>query len=262
MHDAPIINVAGIDIDLSIVIMLIVTCTIVFVFAKLATRNLSVDNPSKLQSFLEWGADFIKDMVSSTMDFKKGKVFVSLGMTIILFVFVGNLLGIPFSIVTEGHDPQTILGQEIKATSQERMDELAAKGKEPHYELVWWKSPTADMSVTMGLAFMVFVLVHFLGMTRNTKAYFKHYLEPSPLFFPIHLVEVFTKLVTHGMRLFGNVFAKEVLMTVLVSAGIAAIPGIIIWQAFGLFISGIQAFVFTILTMVYLSQALESHDDH
>ena len=83
---------------------------------------------------------------------------------------------------------------------------------------------------------------------------------PNPMFLPINIIEQFTKLVTHGMRLFGNVFAKEVLMTVLVGFGFLAIPGIIAWQAFGLFISGIQAFVFTILTMVYISQMIESHD--
>lgn len=264
MHDAPIINIGNgsvwFDIDLSIVIMLIVTCTIVFVVCKLATRKLSVDNPGKLQSFLEWGVDFIKDMISSTMDLKKGKVFISLGMTLITFILVGNLLGLPFAIVTQHEQPQTVFGKEIKSTSAENLAALEAKGKTPHSEVVWWKSPTADPNVTIGLAFMIFVLSHFLGMTRNTKAYFRHYIEPYPIFLPINIIEQFTKFVTHGMRLFGNVYAKEVLMSVLVSAGVFALPGIMIWQAFGLFISGIQAFVFTILTMVYLSQALQSHD--
>lgn len=264
MHDAPIINIGNgsvwFDIDLSIVIMLIVTCTIVFVVCKLATRKLSVDNPGKLQSFLEWGVDFIKDMISSTMDLKKGKIFVSLGMTLITFILVGNLLGLPFAIVTEHEQPSSVFGYEIKSTSEESLAAKEAKGQAAHSEVVWWKSPTADPNVTIGLAFMIFVLVHFLGMTRNTKAYFKHYIEPYPIFLPINIIEQFTKFFTHGMRLFGNVYAKEVLMSVLVSAGIFAIPGIMIWQAFGMFISAIQAFVFTILTMVYLSQALESHD--
>jgi len=260
MHDSPIILVGGIKFDLSIILMLLVTCTIVFVIARLATRKLSVDNPGKMQNALELGAEFIKDLISSTMDMKKGKVFVSLGMTIIIFVFIGNLLGLPFTIVTEHHETQTVLGYELQSTTKDHFDSLEAKGKDPHSEIVWWKSPTADPNVTMGLAFMIFFLTHFLGLTRNTKGYFKHYIEPSPLFLPINIIEQFTKLVTHGMRLFGNVFAKEVLMTVLVGFGAFAIPGIIAWQAFGLFISGIQAFVFTILTMVYISQMIESHD--
>lgn len=258
MHESPIINIGGIDFDLSIIIMLIITCSVVFIFAKLATRNLSVDNPGKLQNFLEWGAEFVRDIVTSTMDWKKGKIFMSLGMTIILFVFVANILGLPFSIVTSHHETMNVFGFEVKATSPASLEKFAAKGAEP--EIVWYKSPTADASVTLGLAFLVFLIVHYNGMRHNTRAYFKHYLQPMPFFLPLNIIEQFTKLLTHGMRLFGNVFAKEILMGVLVSAGWLAIPGIVIWQGFGLFISAIQAFIFTILTMVYLSQALESHE--
>jgi F-type H+-transporting ATPase subunit a len=64
------------------------------------------------------------------------------------------------------------------------------------------------------------------------------------------------------MRLFGNIFAGEVLLSVLIGAGIFGIPGLVIWQGFSLFVGSIQAFVFVMLTMVYLSQALESHEDH
>lgn len=258
MHESPIITIGGIDFDLSIIIMLIITCSVVFIVAKLATRNLSVDNPGKLQNFMEWGAEFIRDMITSTMDWKKGKIFMSLGMTIILFVLVANVLGLPFSIVTSHTKTAYVFGYEVAATSAESLAEYAQSGAKP--EVVWYKSPTADPNVTLGLAFLVFLIVHYQGMRHNTKAYFKHYVQPFPLFLPLNIIEQVTKLLTHGMRLFGNVFAKEILMGVLVSAGWLAIPGIILWQGFGLFISGIQAFIFTILTMVYLSQALESHE--
>lgn len=258
MHESPIITVGGIDFDLSIIIMLIITCSVVFIVAKLATRNLSVENPGKLQNFMEWGAEFIRDMVTSTMDWKKGKIFMSLGMTMILFVLVANVLGLPFTIVTGHTETAHVFGYEVKATSPESLAEYAESGAEP--EIAWYKSPTADPNVTLGLAFLVFLIVHYQGMRHNTKAYFKHYVQPYPLFLPLNIIEQFTKLLTHGMRLFGNVFAKEILMGVLVSAGWLAIPGIILWQGFGLFISGIQAFIFTILTMVYISQALESHE--
>ncbi|WP_314589749.1 F0F1 ATP synthase subunit A [Paenibacillus terrigena] len=263
MHEAPIINVGGFNIDISIVTMLIVTCVVVFILARLAVRNLSVENPGKLQNFMEWAVEFVQGMISSTMDFKKGKVFVSLGMTLMMFILVGNLLGLPFGIVTEYSEPgHKIFGHEIttvNAAAFETLHEKKPDVEHPHIGVAWWKSPTADVNVTMGLAFLIFCIVHFLGMTRNTKAYFKSYIEPFPVFFPIKFIEVFSNLLTHGMRLYGNIFAGEVLISVLLGAGVFGIPGLIIWQGFSIFVGCIQAFVFTMLTMVYISHAVEDH---
>lgn len=264
MHKAPIINLGGFNIDLSIVIMLIVTCLIVFIVARLAVRNLSVENPGKFQNFMEWFVEFIQGMISTTMDLKKGKVFVSLGMTLMMFILIGNLLGLPLGIVTEHSEPGfKVLGQDVTTVNADAFQALHEKNpneEHPHIGLGWWKSPTADASVTMGLALMIFVLVHYLGMTRNTKAYFKHYFKPYIIFFPINLIEQLSKLLTHGMRLFGNIYAGEVLISVLVGAGWFGIPGLVVWQGFSIFVGVIQAFVFMILTMVYLSQSLENHD--
>ncbi|MBB3130849.1 F-type H+-transporting ATPase subunit a [Paenibacillus rhizosphaerae] len=267
MHTSPIIELGGIKFDLSTILMLIVTSVIVFVIAKLATRKLSVENPGKLQNFMEWTVEFVQNLISSTMDWKKGKHFLSLGLTFIMFIFVGNLLGLPFGIVTGVHDPEHahVFGKEIVSVTEE----FAKHPDVEEVELAWWKSPTADASVTMGLAFIVFFLSHFLGMTRNTKSYFKHYFQPYWFFFPINVIEQFAKLLTQGMRLFGNIFAGEVLISVLlkltalgVGGYIASALGLIVWQGFSIFVGAIQAFVFTILTMVYISQMIESHDEH
>ncbi|GAB6991292.1 F0F1 ATP synthase subunit A [Paenibacillus pini] len=272
MHSSPIIMLGGLHIDLSVVLMLVVTSVIVFVLAKLATRNLSVENPGKLQNFMEWGVDFIKNMVSSTMDMKKGKHFVSLGLALILFIFVGNLLGLPFGIVTDYHDKSKaqIFGHELYTVTT-ALDKANEQHPDEHAEVgvAWWKSPTADAGVSMGLAAMIFLLSHFLGMTKNTKGYFRHYIEPYVFFLPINLIEQVSKLLTHGMRLFGNIFAGEVLISVIlkltalgVGGYVASVAGLIVWQGFSLFVGTIQAFIFVMLTMVYLSQMLESHDDH
>ncbi|MFD2615498.1 F0F1 ATP synthase subunit A [Paenibacillus gansuensis] len=269
MHEAPIITLGGFfRLDLSIAITLFVTCAIVFLIARLATRNLSVTNPSKMQNFLEWTVDFVRGIVSSTMDMKKGKVFVSLGLTLIMFIFVANMLGLPLTIVTHHEHEFKIFGQAVspevfEAYEAESHGEGAdSEGAHHAPEFAWWKSPTADASVTMGLSLIVFLLVHFLGMRYNTKAYFKHYLEPFPVFLPIHLVEKLANLLTLGMRLFGNLFAGEVLIATLLGAGFFGIPALVVWQGFSVFVGAIQAFVFVMLTMVYLAQSLESHDDH
>ena len=274
MHKSPIIMLGGLHIDLSIVLMLLVTCTIVFVLSLLATRNLSVENPGKLQNFMEWAVEFVQGMISSTMDLKKGKPFLSLGLSLILFLFVGNLLGLPFGIVTEYHDAQHahIFGKEIVSVTQE-LDKLHTSGsvsaEDIEVGVAWWKSPTADPAVAMGLAALIFLMSHILGITRNTKAYFKHYLQPYPFFLPINLIEQVSKVLTHGMRLFGNIFAGEVLISVILRLGVlgpagwvASILGLMIWQGFSLFVGTIQAFIFVMLTMVYFSQMLESHEEH
>ena len=269
MHKSPIIMLGGLHIDLSIVLMLLVTCTIVFVLSLLATRNLSVENPGKLQNFMEWAVEFVQGMISSTMDLKKGKPFLSLGLALILFLFVGNLLGLPFGIVTDYHDAEhaKIFGKEIVSVTQE-LDKLhtAAPTEEHEVGVAWWKSPTADPAVAMGLAGLIFLMSHILGMTRNTKNYFKHYLQPYPFFLPINLIEQVSKVLTHGMRLFGNIFAGEVLISVILKLGVlgaggmvASVLGLIIWQGFSLFVGTIQAFIFVMLTMVYFSQMLERH---
>lgn len=280
MHKSPIIDLAGFQIDLSIVFMLLVTCTIVFVLALLATRNLSVENPGKLQNFLEWAVEFVQGLISSTMDLKKGKPFLSLGLALIMFLFVGNLLGLPLGIVTDYHDAEhaKVFGKEIVSVTKE-LDKLHADAEsgtvstDSHEKIevgvAWWKSPTADPAVAMGLAVMIFLMTHIVGMTRNTKNYFKHYFEPYPFFFPINLIEQVSKLLTHGMRLFGNIFAGEVLISVIlklaalgVGGWIASVLGLIVWQGFSIFIGTIQAFIFVMLTMVYFSQMLETHDEH
>lgn len=266
MHKAPIIMFGSFKVDLSVVIMLVVTSLIVFTLARLAVRRLSVDNPGKLQNFMEWAVEFVQGMISSNMDMKIGKKFVSLGMTLIMFIFVGNLLGLPFGIVTEYSEPgHKVFGHEIVTVNQEAFSaihEKAAEGEHPHIGVAWWKSPTADLGVTMGLAIMIFLLVHFLGMTKNTRAYFRSYIEPFPVFFPIKVIEQFANLLTHGLRLYGNIFAGEVLIGVLLGLHWGSIPGLVVWQAFSIFVGAIQAFVFTMLTMVYLSHAIVDHSEH
>lgn len=255
MHALPIINLFGLNFDLSSIIMITITCLIVYIIARLGTRNLSVDKPGKMQNFVEWVVDFIHNLIASTMDMKRGKGFIMLGITLMMFIFVGNMLGLPFSIVTDHTEPFSLFGKEI--ISAHTIHEAHESGK--HIALLWWKSPTADVAVTMALAIMVIVMVHYLGLTRNTKHYLKHYFEPHFLFFPLNVIKEISKLLTLGLRLFGNIFAGEVMISVILMAGIAGIAPLIIWQGFSIFVGSIQAFVFTILTMVYISQATESH---
>lgn len=251
MHLFPVVEVAGLHIDISAFIAIFVSAVITFVIARLAVRNLSVDNPSKLQNFMEWVVEFVQSTIASTMPLHRVKPYVGLGLTLIMFIFVSNLLGLPFGIVTEAHHTIDWLG----------ITEAILEEHGGHVELAWWKSPTADISVTAGLALVVFILVHFLGLKLNRKHYIKHYFQPYWFFFPLNLIETIAKPVTLALRLYANIFAGEVLIATILMLGVVGIPFLIVWQGFSIFVGAIQAFLFTILTMVYISQAA-IHDEH
>ncbi|MFD1957905.1 F0F1 ATP synthase subunit A [Paenibacillus thailandensis] len=253
MHKFPVWEVGGLHIDISTFVAITVSAIITFVLAVAATRKLSVDNPSKLQNFLEWVVDFVHGFIASTMPLNRVKPFLSLGMTLIMFIFISNLLGLPFGIVTDVHHEYPSLG-----ITKELLEEHGG-----HAELAWWKSPTADLSVTAGLALIVFVLVHFLGLKMNRKHYLKHYFHPYPIFFPVNLIETFSKPVTLALRLFANIYAGEVLIATILMLGWIGTPFLIAWQGFSIFVGAIQAFLFTMLTMVYISQAaIHDEEEH
>jgi F-type H+-transporting ATPase subunit a len=255
MHEFPVVNLAGLPFDLAAILAILVSCIIVFVVARVAVSNLSVHNPSKMQNFMEWAVEFVHNTISSTMPLKKVKMFVSLGLTLIMFIFISNLLGLPFGVVTEvdesHHGPVEAFGMEIMSAANV---EKAHEAHE-HIAFAWWKSPTADIAVTAGLAIVVFFIVHILGATHNTKHYFQHYFKPFWFFFPLNIIETLARPLTLALRLFANIFAGEVLISTILMLGWIGLPLMSVWQGFSLFVGAIQAFLFTVLTMVYISQA-------
>lgn len=223
----------GLDFNLSTMLMTTVAAAIVFAIAFAASRNARLQNVTGLQMFMEWVIDFVKGVIAQTMDYRTGARFLTLALTLIMFIFISNLLGLPFAIIVNDN--------------------------------LWWKSPTADPHLTLTLSTMVVILSHFFGFKlRGGAAYLKGYFEPNPLFLPINIFGEFAKILTLGLRLFGNIYAGEVLLGLLVgayAAGVfatvgAAIP-MIVWQAFSIFVGAIQAFIFTILTIAYMKERVE-----
>jgi F-type H+-transporting ATPase subunit a len=215
--------------------MITVASVIVFLIAVLSTRKLAM-KPTGIQNFMEWVMDFVKGIIDSTMDWKTGGRFHVLGITIIMYIFVANMLGLPFSVVIDGK--------------------------------LWWKSPTADPAITLTLSTMVVGLSHFYGVRmRGTAAYGKEFFKPFWFMFPIKIIEEFANTLTLGLRLYGNIYAGEILLSLLVGGlatgvggTIAAILPTLVWQGFSVFVGAIQSFIFAMLTMVYLSHKVSS--DH
>jgi F-type H+-transporting ATPase subunit a len=274
MHDVPMLGSGLWGLDLSVLIAIVVTCAVVFVLARLGVRNLSVTNPSKMQNFVEWIVEFVQYIIKSNMDMKLGRKFLMLGITLIMFLFVGNMLGLLLNVVTEHKHPTTVFGHEIVSQAKIQEEQAAYLANHPedpelkHFAgvpVAWWKSPTADVSVTTSLAILVVFLVHFLGLTTNTRNYLVHYLEPKmllPLSFFLNIIKELAKFLTLNLRLWGNILAGEVLIGVIITMGPVGVVPMVVWLGYSTFVSIIQAFVFTMLTMVYLSMALHNEHDH
>ncbi|MFJ7726020.1 F0F1 ATP synthase subunit A [Neobacillus sp. NPDC097160] len=234
-HGAHIVEFMGLYFNMGNVLMITVASVIVFLIAVLSTRKLAM-KPTGIQNFMEWVMDFVKNIINSTMDWKDGGRFHVLGITIMMYVFVANMVGLPFSVVINGE--------------------------------LWWKSPTADPAVTLTLAVLVVGLSHFYGVKmRGTAAYGKEFFKPFWFMFPIKIIEEFANTLTLGLRLYGNIYAGEILLGLLagglatgVGGHLAAILPMLAWQGFSVFVGAIQAFIFTMLTMVYLSHKVSS--DH
>jgi len=248
-HIFPEVHVGGISFDLAGIFMIVVTSIIVFVLARLAVRNASVTNPTKLQNFLEWIIEFVINIIGTTMDFKKGRTYLTLCIALIMYIFVGNMLGLPLGFITEVHQGASIFGMQLDLHGEETA------------HLSWWKSPTADVAITGALMAIVIALTHIEGLRRNRKHYLKHYLEPYIPFFPLNIIKEIAKPLSLALRLYGNIYAGEVMISVIMGMGWIGIPALIVWQGFSVFVGAIQSFVFVMLAMVYMSQSIV-HEEH
>jgi F-type H+-transporting ATPase subunit a len=234
-HEAPMYEFLGLNFNLANVMMITIASLVVFIIAVVSTRRIAM-KPTGMQNFMEWIMDFVKGLINSNMDWRDGGRFQILGITLIMYVFVSNMLGLPFSITYDG--------------------------------VLWWKSPTADPAVALTLSAMVMGLSHYYGLKlKGVKAYGKEFFKPFWFMFPIKIIEEFANTLTLGLRLYGNIFAGEILLGLLAGGlatgtvgTIAAILPTLAWQGFSVFIGAIQAFIFTMLSMVYLSHKVSQ--DH
>ncbi|MCS1352286.1 F0F1 ATP synthase subunit A [Mechercharimyces sp. CAU 1602] len=234
-------------IDLTVVLGSVIVAAIVLLLTILASRRLSM-RPTGLQNFMEMVIEFIQGVTRMSLDHKQADKFLGMAFTIFLFIFFSNQLGVIFMLSAEVHEPIPSLG----LTSEVLED--------AHNEVSIIKSPTADLSVAFALSFAITLFAHFLGIRKNPKKYAKHYFEPYIPMFPLHIIDELAKPTTHGMRLWANIFAGEVLIIIMLKAGLLAGLPLLIWVGFSIFVGTIQAFIFTVLAMVYIGQKVA--DDH
>jgi F-type H+-transporting ATPase subunit a len=210
--------------------------------------------PSRGQSLVELPIEFLAGVVRGTGG-KRWRQFAPLIFAIFLFVLTANWLSLLPGVGTIG-----LAGQ-------------AADGKPLIVPFV--RAGAADLNFTLGLALISFVSFIAFGLRANgLRGYLKELLiaEPAfmtPLLTPIHLVSELSRVISLSMRLFGNVFAGEVLLATMLALTTATlfilplafvIPGVFIGLEllFGL----VQALVFALLSMTYITLAIAEHRQH
>ncbi|PTM56756.1 F0F1 ATP synthase subunit A [Desmospora activa] len=232
MEETPKVELLGMTFDVTVMIATTFTCCVVFLLTFLATRGRNVRRPTGMQNLVEMLIQFLRNMVRESFDNRTAEKFIGFVVTLFLFIFFANQMGVILMVTAHAHHDLPTLG-------------LAAGD---HVSL--FKSPTADFNVPVVMALAITLFAHFIGIARHPGAYFKAYLNP------MHIIEEITKPLTHAMRLWANIFAGEILITILITLGGPLITGapLLVWLGYSVFIGAVQAYVFTILATIYISQ--------
>jgi len=118
-------------------------------------------------------------------------------------------------------------------------------------------SPMRDLSATASLAILVFLSTHWFGIRiQGVKAYLRHYLAPSPVLLPFHIISEITRTIALAVRLFGNIMSLEMaaLLILLVAGFLAPIPILMLHIIEAL----VQAYIFGMLALIYVAGGIQS----
>lgn len=204
------------------VVMVLIVAVFLMLFFGLAGRKRALI-PGKLQNVLELIIEFFEGQLTEIIG-PEGKKFLPVVGTVGLFIFFSNMMGLIPGLM----------------------------------------SPTAKLNVTIGCALTVFVYYHYQGMkAQGVFKYLKHFMGPipalAPLMVPIELISHFSRPVSLSIRLFSNIFAEEVLILVIASIIPILLP--LPFMALSIFTAFLQAFVFVLLSCIYLAGAVEHQEE-
>jgi F-type H+-transporting ATPase subunit a len=236
-------------VNMDTILTTIVVGVLAFGFMWLVTRKATTGVPSKTQAFVELAIDFVNDQVKSIYNGTTRLVAPIAVTTFVLVLFLNAMDFLPIDIVSTG---------------------LHAIGFEK-FRFV----PTADVNTTFALALSVFGLMIFYNIKVKGLGGWLHELfcapfGANPLLWPFNLlfniVEYVSKPLSHSLRLFGNMYAGEIIFLLLGMWAATGIVGTIFgavlhlgWSIFHILIVALQAYIFMMLTVVYIAMAHEHH---
>ncbi|MDG2176624.1 MAG: F0F1 ATP synthase subunit A [Gammaproteobacteria bacterium] len=210
---------------------------------KKAAEKASAATPTGFQNFVEWVFEFVEQNVKDTFH-GTNSLIAPLALTIFCWVILMNFMDlVPVDILP--WLAQTISGS---------------------HETAFRVVPTTDPNITLGMSFSVFFLIIFYSIkVKGTGGFLKELaFQPfgwkmMPFNLLIEVPTLLAKPVSLGLRLYGNLYAGELVFLLIALFGVYQLPAHFIWAAFHLLIVPLQAFIFMMLTIVYLSQACEHH---
>jgi F-type H+-transporting ATPase subunit a len=123
--------------------------------------------------------------------------------------------------------------------------------------------PTSDFNITFALGVVSFVAFNYWGFKAQGIGYLKHFAGPilwlAPLMFTLEIISAFVRPVSLGLRLYGNLFGDHLVLEIFTGLTKVGVP--VIFYMLGTLVTVIQAFVFTLLSMIYVALAVAHHDD-
>ena len=222
-----VVQIGNITINMDTLITMWAAMLFLIVFAFIATRNLSII-PNKLQAFCETALGYFWNLTDEMIGKDEGRKHIPLVASLFLFIVTANLMGqLPLRLI------------ELK-----------------HGELA---SPTNDINMTAAMAVIVLIYYVGAGLKKKKFKFFLHSFNPIDIItFFVEILEMITRPLTLALRLFGNIMAGEIF--------IGAMLGITAWflpipvMFFEVLVAFIQALVFTMLTIVYISSAVKTEE--
>jgi F-type H+-transporting ATPase subunit a len=203
------------------IVMSLVVLVGVSVLCLIIRSRLSVENPGKLQLALEEAVSFLNGMLDDYVG-PKGRNYLPLVGTMFIFILIGNLMGLVPGL----------------------------------------KSPTSNINVTLGCALTVFVYYQFHGFKeQGILGYLRHFMAPAgapiwiaPIYLPVEIISHLSRVLSLSVRLFGNIFGEDLVILIIASIVPFVVP--LPMMVLGLITSALQAYIFAMLTTIYLAGAV------
>ena len=225
-HHQIIWHIGGITLHGDTILSTLIAGALLLILGVMMRRRLSVRQPGGVQLFFETVTDQVERQVEDAMGVKIAPFVVPLAMALFLFILFANWLAL---IPTKEFIPP----------------------------------PASDPNLTYALALLVIITMHVTGIRKNGLKYYAHIVEKPRILMPLRIIEEIIKPFTLALRLFGNIFAGVIMLAL-----IAALPAVIlwlpevIWKLFDAFIGLIQAFIFALLTVLYMASVAPHDDSH
>ena len=231
----PTINIGPVTFDLTLTALTLLSVVVIFGFIYWASRNMTV-KPKGKQNVLEYLYDFVVGFTEPNVGSRYMKDYSLFYLCLFLFMVIANNLGLMAKL-------QTTDGTNL------------------------WTSPTANLQFDLAMSFGIILMTHIEGIRRRgVKKYLKGFVTPG-FMTPMNLLEEVTNFLSLALRVFGNIFAGEVMTSLLILLShqafywypIAFVTNLV-WTAFSVFISCVQAYVFTVLSSMYLGNKINDEE--